>query len=68
MKLGLQPVTDLETHAQLEKHEAECAIRYTYVQDKLEGLDKRLWRLEAMVMLNVVAVLGAVVATISQAA
>ena len=46
MKLGLQPVTDLETHAQLEKHEAECAIRYTYVQDKLEGLDKRLWRLD----------------------
>ena len=62
MKLTMEPRMDMETQAQLEKHEAECLLRYTYVQDKLDGLDKRLWRLEAMVMLNVVAVIGAVLA------
>ena len=62
MKLAMEPLMDMETQAQLEKHEAECLLRYTYVQDKLDGLDKRLWRLEAMVMLNVVAVIGAVLA------
>ena len=36
----------MDTQSQLDKHEAECAIRYTAVQEKLEGLDKRLWRLE----------------------
>ena len=55
-----------DTQSQLEKHEAECAIRYTHVQDKLEGLDKRLWRLEAMVMASTVAIIGAVIALITQ--
>tara|TARA_R110000822_G_C15269684_1_gene489089 strand:- start:930 stop:1136 length:207 start_codon:yes stop_codon:yes gene_type:complete len=66
MKLSMEPSMSMETQAQLEKHEAECLIRYTYMQDKLCGLDKRLWRLEAMVMLNVVAVIGAVLALFSQ--
>ena len=35
------------TQAELEKHEAECAIRYKYVLEKLEGLHKRIWRIEA---------------------
>ena len=55
----------METKLQLERHEAECAIRYSYVQDKLEGLDKRLWRLEAMVMMSTVAVISAVIALIT---
>lgn len=67
MKLQQEHTLEVETKLQLEKHEAECAIRYNYVHDKLNSLDKRLWRLEAMVMLNVIAVLGAVVALISQA-
>ena len=62
MKLAPEPLMNMETHAQLEKHEAECAVRYEYVQDKLTTLDKRLWRLEAMIMINVVAVLGTLVA------
>jgi|TARA_B110000285_G_C14832891_1_gene471704 hypothetical protein len=66
MKMGQNHDMELETQAQLEKHEAECLLRYTYVQDKLCSLDKRLWRLEAMVMLNVVAVIGAVLAVLSQ--
>ena len=35
-----------QTQAQLDAHERECAIRYASVQDKLDALDKRLWRLE----------------------
>ena len=39
-----------ETKAQLDAHERECAIRYEMVHGKLEQLDKRMWRLEAMIM------------------
>jgi len=56
----------VDTQSQLEKHEAECAIRYSHVQDKLENLDKRLWRLEAMIMASTVAIVGAVIALITQ--
>jgi hypothetical protein len=56
----------MDTQSQLDKHEAECAIRYTAVQEKLEGLDKRLWRLEAMVMGSTLAIVGAVIALITQ--
>jgi len=55
-----------DTQSQLEKHEAECAIRYAHVQDKLENLDRRLWRLEAMIMASTVAIVGAVIALITQ--
>lgn len=40
----------VDTQAELEKHEAECAVRYEMVTQKLESLDKRMWRLEAMIM------------------
>lgn len=56
----------MDTQSQLDKHEAECAIRYTAVQEKLTTLDKRLWRLEAMNMLSTIAVVSAVVAMIAQ--
>lgn len=56
----------MDTQSQLDKHEAECAIRYTAVQDKLTTLDKRLWRLEAMNMLSTIAVVSAVIAMITQ--
>lgn len=56
----------MDTQSQLDKHEAECAIRYTAMQDKLTALDKRLWRLEAMNMLSTIAVVSAVVALITQ--
>jgi hypothetical protein len=47
-----------DTQAQLEAHERECAIRYGYVQDKLDALDKRMWRLEAMIMGSTVIIVG----------
>jgi len=46
------------TQSQLEAHERECAIRYGYVQDKLDALDKRMWRLEAMIMGSTVIIVG----------
>ena len=48
MKLAMEPV--LKTQMELEAHEKECAIRYAAVQEKLDALDKRMWRLEAMIM------------------
>ena len=59
MKLAMEPV--LKTQMELEAHEKECAIRYAAVQEKLNSLDKRLWRLEAMIMGSTVLVVAMVV-------
>lgn len=47
-----------ETQAQLDAHERECAIRYEMVHGKLESLDKRMWRLEAMIMGSTIVIIG----------
>lgn len=54
--LGLEP--ELKVQLELEAHEKECAIRYELVHSKLEALDKRLWRLEAMIMGSTVVIVG----------
>ena len=59
MKMAMEPV--LKTQVELEAHEKECAIRYASVQEKLESLDKRMWRLEAMIMGSTVLVVAMVV-------
>ena len=59
MKLAMEPV--MKTQMELEAHEKECAIRYASVQEKLEALDKRMWRLEAMIMGSTVMVVAMVV-------
>jgi hypothetical protein len=46
------------TQAQLDAHERECAIRYEMVHSKLEALDKRMWRLEAMIMGSTIVIVG----------
>jgi hypothetical protein len=48
----------MDTQSQLDAHERECAIRYSAVQDKLDALDKRMWRLEAMIMGSTVIIVG----------
>jgi hypothetical protein len=48
----------IDTQAELEKHEAECAVRYEMVTQKLESLDKRMWRLEAMIMSSTIVVVS----------
>ena len=48
MSQQLEP--ELKVQMELDAHEKECAIRYEMVHGKLESLDKRMWRLEAMIM------------------
>tara|TARA_B100000035_G_C20950568_1_gene531787 strand:- start:38 stop:238 length:201 start_codon:yes stop_codon:yes gene_type:complete len=59
MKMSMEPA--LKTQMELEAHEKECAIRYANVQEKLEALDKRMWRLEAMIMGSTILVVAMVV-------
>ena len=49
---------ELRVAIELEAHEKECAVRYQAVGDKLEALDKRLWRLEALIMGSTVVIVG----------
>ena len=49
---------ELRVAIELEAHEKECAVRYAAVGDKLEALDKRLWRLEALIMGSTVVIVG----------
>tara|TARA_S200002703_G_scaffold98687_2_gene85332 strand:+ start:628 stop:828 length:201 start_codon:yes stop_codon:yes gene_type:complete len=50
--------TIVSTQAELEKHEAECAIRYQYVLEKIEGISKRIFRIEAMMMISTISLIG----------
>ena len=58
MKLSQTLEPELKVQMELDAHEKECAIRYQMMNDKLDGLDKRMWRLEAMVMVSTVALMG----------
>ena len=59
MKQTLEVSPELRVQLDLEAHEKECAIRYkASVEDKLSALDKRLWRLEAMIMGSTVVIVG----------
>ena len=50
-----------DTQAELVAHERECAERYKAFNDKMVTLDKRLWRLEAMIMGSTIMVVAMVV-------
>ena len=58
----MQP--ELKVQLELDAHEKECSIRYQMVNDKLEGLDKRMWRIEAMSMVGTLGVVALVVAIV----
>ena len=58
MKMEQSMTPELKVAIELEAHEKECAIRYQAVGDKLEALDKRLWRLEALIMGSTVVIVG----------
>jgi len=60
--MTMEPV--LKTQMELEAHEKECAIRYAAVQEKLEGLDKRMWRLEALIMASTVGVVALIITVV----
>ena len=48
----------MDNQAQLEAHERECEMFRQLVNGKLDALDKRMWRLEAMIMLSTASVIG----------
>ena len=54
--MSMEP--ELKVQMELDAHEKECAIRYEMVHGKLETLDKRMWRLEAMIMGSTVIMVG----------
>ncbi len=60
LKLTMEPEMEqeLKTQLQLESHEKECAMFRELVHGKLDALDKRMWRLEAMIMCSTLAVVG----------
>jgi len=58
MKMAQEVTPELRVALELEAHEKECAVRYASVEDKLSCLDKRLWRLEAMIMGSTVIIVG----------
>lgn len=58
MKMSQQLEPELRVQMELDAHEKECAIRYEMVHGKLESLDKRMWRLEAMIMGSTVIIVG----------
>jgi len=58
MNMAQQTEQELKVQMELNAHEKECAIRYEMVHGKLETLDKRMWRLEAMIMGSTIIVVG----------
>ncbi len=58
MKLEQSVTPELRVALELEAHEKECAVRYANVENQLSMLDKRMWRLEAMIMGSTVIVVG----------
>ena len=58
MKMEQSVTPELRVALELEAHEKECAIRYANVETQLSMLDKRMWRLEAMIMGSTVVIVG----------
>ena len=59
-------VKTMDTQAQLDAHERECAVRYISVQEKLGALEKRLWRLEALIMGSTLIIVGLAVSLMTK--
>jgi len=64
MKMEQQMTPEHKVQMDLDAHEKECAVRYTAVQEKLEALDKRMWRLEAMIMGSTIMVVAMMVTVV----
>ena len=55
---------ELQVQLELDAHEKECALRYKMVDDKLIALDKRMWRIEAMIMASTITVVALMISII----
>lgn len=49
---------ELRVAIELQAHEKECAVRYQSVETQLTMLDKRMWRIEAMIMGSTILLVG----------
>ena len=58
MNLEQSVTPELRVALELEAHEKECAVRYASVESQLSMLDRRMWRLEAMIMGSTIIVVG----------
>ena len=58
MQMSQEVTPELRVALELEAHEKECAVRYASVEDKLSTLDRRMWRLEAMIMGSTILLVG----------
>ena len=58
MNLEQSVTPELRVALELEAHEKECAVRYASVESQLTMLDRRMWRLEAMIMGSTIIVVG----------
>tara|TARA_R110000822_G_scaffold97470_2_gene221158 strand:- start:2697 stop:2900 length:204 start_codon:yes stop_codon:yes gene_type:complete len=58
MKMEQSVTPELRVALELEAHEKECAVRYASVENQLTMLDKRMWRLEALIMGSTVIIVG----------
>jgi len=58
MNLEQSITPELRVALELEAHEKECSIRYANVENQLSMLDKRMWRLEALIMGSTVIIVG----------
>ena len=54
----------LKVAMELDAHEKECAMFRDLVHGKLDSLDKRMWRLEAMIMGSTVMVVAMMVTVV----
>jgi len=61
MKMEQDVDPALKVQMELDAHEKECAMFRELVHGKLDGLDKRMWRLEAMIMCSTLAMVAMVV-------
>ena len=61
MKMEQTVEPALKVAMDLDSHEKECAMFRELVHGKLDSLDKRMWRLEAMIMCSTLAMVAMVV-------
>ena len=64
MKQKMEITPELKVQMDLLAHEKECAVRYKAVDEKRCGLDKRMWRLDAMSMTGTFAVVALIAAIV----
>ena len=64
MKMEQTVEPALKVAMELDAHEKECAMFRELVHGKLDSLDKRMWRLEAMIMGSTVMVVAMMVTVV----